>query len=116
MVPISPTDVLAKLVSERRPRPDDLCAYEAPEGAVEECIADMWSEVLRIKPIGRKDNLFDLGGDSIHIIQIASRLRQRFTIEIPAEYFFDKPTVYDLALKVQDHSGIQENTNAEEKK
>lgn len=98
----SPSEILAKLFSERRSRPD-ICVYEAPAGDVEECISNVWSEVLRIDRIGRHDSLFELGGDSLHIIQVISRLRKQLEIEISLDEFFDDPTVSGLASKVQAH-------------
>jgi acyl carrier protein len=96
----SPADILSKLLSERRPRPA-IGIYEAPESELEKSISDTWSEVLRIDQIGRHDSIFALGGDSLHMVQIASRLRKKLGIEISAWEFFDNPTISGLALRVQ---------------
>jgi aryl carrier-like protein len=42
----------------------------------QELLADIWAEVLDIEHIGVHDNLFDLGGDSLLSVQIASRAEQ----------------------------------------
>jgi acyl carrier protein len=97
----SPAEILAKLLSERRPRPA-IGTYEPPKSELEQLISDTWSEVLRIDPIGRDDSIFALGGDSLHMVQIASRLRQKLGIEITAWEFFDNPTISGLALRVKD--------------
>jgi len=48
-------------------------AYEAPAGAEEQKMARIWEEVLRLQQVGRNDNLFELGADSLHVFQIAAR-------------------------------------------
>ncbi|WP_234346828.1 condensation domain-containing protein, partial [Halomonas sp. G11] len=50
--------------------------HEAPEGEMEEALAMIWSEVLGIEKIGRHDNFFGLGGDSIQSLTLVTRLRQ----------------------------------------
>ncbi|MGA8112505.1 MAG: amino acid adenylation domain-containing protein, partial [Actinocatenispora sp.] len=55
--------------SRRRSRP--------PRGAVEEVLAEVWCEVLRLDEVGAEDNFFELGGDSIVSIQVVARARAR---------------------------------------
>ncbi|MCL7931123.1 non-ribosomal peptide synthetase [Halomonas llamarensis] len=50
--------------------------HEAPEGEAEAVLAMIWSEVLGIEQIGRHDNFFGLGGDSIQSLTLVTRLRQ----------------------------------------
>ena len=40
-------------------------AYEAPQGAIEEKLAAIWSEILHVEQVGRHDHFFDLGGHSL---------------------------------------------------
>jgi acyl-coenzyme A synthetase/AMP-(fatty) acid ligase len=51
-------------------------AYEAPAGDVEERIAKIWCDVLRVDRVGRNDNFFALGGHSLLIIQVLGQLRE----------------------------------------
>ncbi|WP_028595418.1 non-ribosomal peptide synthetase [Paenibacillus assamensis] len=48
--------------------------FMAPEGEQELLLAELWTEVLGVERIGRDDNFFQLGGDSIKAIQVSSRL------------------------------------------
>lgn len=52
-------------------------AYEAPQGELEEAIARVWSEVLKVEPIGRSDNFFQLGGHSLLVVRVVNQLRER---------------------------------------
>jgi len=49
--------------------------YAAPQGPVEQALAMLWTELLGVPRVGRHDNFFDLGGDSILSLQIVARLR-----------------------------------------
>ncbi|MET0795353.1 MAG: amino acid adenylation domain-containing protein, partial [Polyangiaceae bacterium] len=49
--------------------------YETPHGEVEEKLAAVWSELLRVPRVGRRDNFFELGGHSLLAIQVLARLR-----------------------------------------
>jgi len=57
-------------------REDSSKQYVPPETTTEKELAAIWSEVLRVDPVGRHDNFFELGGDSILSIQIIARARQ----------------------------------------
>src|SRR5256885_12845270 len=51
-------------------------ASQAPEGELETLLARIWAEVLGLERVGRSDNFFALGGDSILGLQIVSGLRR----------------------------------------
>jgi non-ribosomal peptide synthase protein (TIGR01720 family) len=61
--------------------------YEAPQGEVEQVLAALWSELLGVPRVGRHDNFFDLGGDSILSLQIVARLRARGWTLTPRQVF-----------------------------
>ncbi|WP_201326166.1 amino acid adenylation domain-containing protein, partial [Burkholderia sp. E168m23] len=50
---------------------------DAPQGAVETVLADVWQAVLKAPKVGRDDNFFELGGDSILVLQVIARARKR---------------------------------------
>ncbi|WP_258187310.1 non-ribosomal peptide synthetase [Variovorax sp. WS11] len=62
-------------------------AYEAPEGEIEQALAEVWQQVLGVERAGRHDNFFELGGDSILSLQIVARLRQRGWKITPRQMF-----------------------------
>ncbi|MBV9792208.1 MAG: SDR family oxidoreductase [Chloroflexi bacterium] len=77
-------------------------AYVAPETEVEERIAEIWQELLGIDEVGIHDNFFQLGGASLLGIQLISRLRQDFQVNLPLRALFEMPTIAELALLVED--------------
>jgi len=82
------------------PRPNLSNAYVAPTNDIETSIAEIWQELLGIEQVGIHDNLFDLGGDSLLVIQIVSRIREVLHIEVPLRAIFETPTIAELADKV----------------
>jgi len=54
-----------------------------PRTEVERRIASIWSEILGIEQVGIYDNFFELGGHSLLATQVASRLRDAFSVELP---------------------------------
>ena len=51
-------------------------AYEPPRSGLEQAIAGIWQEVLGVERVGVHDNFFDLGGHSLLVPQVQSRLRE----------------------------------------
>ncbi|RIK37179.1 MAG: polyketide synthase [Chloroflexi bacterium] len=95
-----------KPASEQAPsvsgiRPTLHSTYVAPRTAREETIANLWELLLGIQPIGIYDNFFELGGHSLLAIQLISRLRDTFQIELPVQLLFDGPTVAELTANVE---------------
>jgi amino acid adenylation domain-containing protein/natural product biosynthesis luciferase-like monooxygenase protein len=72
-------------------------AYEEPQSQTEVAVAGIWQALLHLDRIGRHDNFFELGGNSLLAIQVTSRLRQRFELEVGVRVLFESPTVADLA-------------------
>jgi hypothetical protein len=67
-----------------------------PEPGAESILAAIWSECLRVSPIGRHDNFFDLGGDSVLAARVASRLEERLATRVPLRRIFEFPTIAGL--------------------
>jgi bacitracin synthase 3 len=82
--------------------------YIAPKLPTEQLLADIWAEVLQVKRVGRNDNFFALGGDSIKGIQIAARLHQHHWL-LKVNDLLQNPTIAELAplLQKQDQSSDQ---------
>ncbi|HSF41151.1 MAG TPA: non-ribosomal peptide synthase/polyketide synthase, partial [Thermoanaerobaculia bacterium] len=73
----------------------------APRTPVEEVLAGIWAEVLRVERVGAADHFFHLGGHSLLATQVMSRLRSAFAIELPLRDLFEVPTLAELAGRVE---------------
>ena len=72
-----------------------------PQSAVETAIAEIWTEVLKIPHIGVQENFFNLGGHSLLAMQVVSRLRSAFKMNVPIQALFDAPTIAELAAWIE---------------
>jgi acyl carrier protein len=77
-------------------------AYAAPVTGVEEVLSEIWAEVLGTGPIGRNDNFFSSGGDSLLGARVVARLRSSLDVELPLEMLFRFPTVEELGSAVEE--------------
>ncbi|WP_143007534.1 non-ribosomal peptide synthetase, partial [Pseudomonas sp. 06C 126] len=95
-LPLTPN---GKLDRKALPAPDAnqaLHAYVAPQNEVQQRIAGIWQDVLKLEKIGLNDNFFELGGDSIISIQVVSRARQA-GIHFTPKDLFQHQTIQGLA-------------------
>ncbi|HEY7202229.1 MAG TPA: SDR family oxidoreductase, partial [Candidatus Dormibacteraeota bacterium] len=76
--------------------------FVEPANDLERQLADLWSETLGVSPIGVEDDLYSLGGNSLIAVQLASRVRERFQIELALTSLFDRPHVRGLAEAIQE--------------
>ncbi|MEO5934248.1 MAG: amino acid adenylation domain-containing protein, partial [Duganella sp.] len=72
----------------------------APQGELEQKLAAIWAEVLKLEQVGRDDNFFTLGGDSILTLQIVARARKA-GIRFSPRHLMEKQTVAALAAVAQ---------------
>jgi amino acid adenylation domain-containing protein len=74
---------------------------ELPSGELEELIAALFSRVLDRAEVGREEDFFDLGGDSLAAAELAAAVHGALGVEIGLRAFAGKPTVSALAQLAQ---------------
>ncbi len=72
-------------------------AYEAPRTPREEALALIWAEVLGLERVGINDNFFDLGGHSLQMVQLVSRVTSALGRRLSVKTVFQSPTVATMA-------------------
>jgi acyl carrier protein len=105
-----PEAILKALDSEKRePRPELSTAYVAPRTPEERTVAEIWARLLGVERVGVNDDFFELGGHSMVAMQLISRLRDDFQVELPVKVLFTTSafTVAEL-VRVIDQYCIQE--------
>ncbi|MEG4517839.1 MULTISPECIES: amino acid adenylation domain-containing protein [unclassified Microcoleus] len=81
-------------------RPELTRNFVAPRTNIEEVLAAIWAEVLKLEKVGIYDNFFELGGHSLLATQVISRVRQAFQVELPLHRLFESATVADFAVAI----------------
>ena len=74
-----------------------LAECEFPQGEIEKELAQIWSETLKVSPIGRNDGFFELGGDSLLATTILHKIQDIFGVELPLRVIFELQTIKALA-------------------
>jgi acyl carrier protein len=77
-------------------RPALAASYTAPQSDVEQTVADVWQEVLKVDRVGVHDNFFELGGHSLSLVHAHSKLQDRLRVDISIIDMFRLPTVSSL--------------------
>jgi amino acid adenylation domain-containing protein len=85
------------LPSPDQSRPDPEAPFVPPQTSLEKEVAEIWAELLGLERVGLHDNFFTLGGHSLLAMQLLSRLRAAFGVDLPLQPLFETPTVAHLA-------------------
>jgi acyl carrier protein len=71
--------------------------YEAPRTEAEQIVSEIWCEALHLEQVGINDNFFDLGGNSLLLVKVHSKLQEAFSKKISMVEMFRRATVVSLA-------------------
>jgi amino acid adenylation domain-containing protein len=82
-------------------------AFVAPRNPIEETIAGIWAEVLRVPSVAADDDFFELGGHSILATRVMTRIREALAVELPLKTVFESPTVAGLAIAVSQQALLE---------
>jgi amino acid adenylation domain-containing protein len=81
------------------PAPAAAARGEAPATETERALAAVWAELLG-RPAGRGDGFFDLGGHSLLAMQLLSRLRRAFGVDVPIRTVFESSPLREMAARI----------------
>ncbi|MFV2214802.1 amino acid adenylation domain-containing protein [Actinomadura sp. LOL_016] len=87
--------IARSLFTDRTPEP-----AEPPQGPLERDVAAVWSSLLNRATVGRNQNFFALGGDSLLATRLLERLQHRFAGTVSLQHFFADPTVSAIARQI----------------
>ncbi len=101
LLPSGKLDRAALATSEARSEAGSEGAAERPRTPVEEVLAGLWADVLRLDRVGREDDFFALGGHSLHATQVVARVGRALGVELSQRTLFEARTVALLAERVE---------------
>jgi 3-oxoacyl-(acyl-carrier-protein) synthase/acyl carrier protein len=97
---------LVKAPGKRRPglypRPDLRSKYTLPAGETERKLAEIWQEFFGFEQVGTRDDFFELGGDSLKVINLVAKIQKEMDVLIPIPEFFDRPYISALSEYILD--------------
>jgi len=97
-MPLTPNGKLDRknLPAPSKERPQLEQIYIAPQSHLEKLIAGIWTKLLRIDLVGIDDNFFDLGGNSLSILQVAKLIEEKLSLNLAPVNLFQYPTISGL--------------------
>ena len=102
-----PLNANGKLDRKALPEPDARLRqtdYVAPRTQLEQALAQLWQESLRVERVGINDSFFELGGHSILAIELIANLKARLNITVRLQALLANPSIAELALFIsQEH-------------
>ncbi len=78
-----------------------------PRNATEEQLVQIWEDVLD-QPVGVHDDFFEIGGHSLTIIQLSTRISEAFKCEVPVTALFEYPTIESLAALLSSQADLSQ--------
>jgi acyl transferase domain-containing protein len=84
------------------PRPDLATPFEACQSEPERLVAEIWQQLLGLDRVGRHDDFFELGGNSLIGTQLADRLRRQFRVAVPLRALFEVRTPAETAILIEE--------------
>jgi acyl carrier protein len=90
--------------------------YVAPRNEIEEKLVEIWAEILKIEPdkIGVKDDFIALGGHSLKVIRVISKVQKEFDVKMNIEKFFETPVLEAMAENISNVLWNTSEVNEEE--
>ena len=82
--------------------PDAARTRVAPEGPIQELVAELWSELLQVPDVSADDDFFALGGHSLLVSRLQARIAQRTGCEISFALIFDRPALSSFANAIEE--------------
>jgi amino acid adenylation domain-containing protein len=104
-LPELPVTANGKLDRDALPAPREAraleTAYVAPRNDLERAIGAVWREVLQLDRIGVQESFFEVGGNSLLVARLQSRLREATGRDVPVVELFRHPTIESLARSLE---------------
>ncbi|WP_051789640.1 non-ribosomal peptide synthetase [Streptomyces sp. NRRL S-1022] len=107
-LPLLPSGKLDRsALPDAAPVRSEAVAYVEPAGPLEEVLAGVWADVLKVDRVGAGDDFFELGGHSLLVTQAVSRIRDLFRVDLSIRGFLAASTLPALAAHLRVTAGAQ---------
>jgi amino acid adenylation domain-containing protein len=112
-MPLGPTGKLDRTKLPKPARPKASAATVTARNPIEEELTLMWKALLGVEEVGVEDNFFDLGGHSLLLTQLSTRINAAFYVEIPLRVMFDAPTIVAMTRVIADALATDDSGDAD---
>ena len=107
-LPLTPNGkVDRKKLPQVEPANGDRTAFVAPQNQLENDLTSIWRDLVGHDQIGVNDNFFDVGGNSLLMVQLQNRIRTQLRIDLPLVTLLERPTIRSLAAHVRQDGNVR---------
>ncbi len=100
-LPLTPNGKLdRRALPSPQTKSDQLKQPKEPRDETQRRLAQIWCEALGLQSVGIRDDFFRLGGHSLLLMHVASRIQSDFGIELSLKTLFEKTTIEGLAARI----------------
>ncbi len=99
-IPKGPTGKVRRIELAEQLKDKLTVGFDHPDTYYERMLAGIWSAVLGAERVGRHDNFFQLGGDSLQATRVIVRISREFNVDLPMRSIFESPTIEGLAVTI----------------
>ena len=111
-----PMTTSGKVDRRALPKPErQLQGYRAPRTPEEGILCGIYADLLSLERVGIDDNFFALGGHSLLAMQLASRVRRAFGVELALRTVFGAPTVAELIAQLPKAQEVSTSSTRQER-
>ena len=107
-----------KIDRKALPVPDSISSSNTiisqPKSETEKEILEIWKETLNLSAISTSDNFFNIGGNSILLIQVATRVQKKYNIELEVVKLFEYPTISSFSSFLTSNTENNNSVNEEQ--
>lgn len=94
-------------------RPALSAAFEEPATPIENELARSWRELLGVERVGRNDDFFELGGQSMIAMRLFAWIRRHYQVDMPLATLFEAPTIAQCARVIAAQLGVEDVAESE---
>lgn len=115
-LPLTPSGKVDRraLPEPQQNRSDFNESFALPQTETEKKMSDVWFQLLDIKPIGSHDDFFELGGNSLQVVQLSQLIEKTFRVKLPISTFFKNSTLKALSKTLESIIETQKDTDVKE--
>ena len=84
--------------------PQQSKSYVAPKTETEIKLAEIWSDILKIKQIGTDEDFFEIGGHSMVAVTLMVKIEKALGVRLPLAILFDNSTIHDMGVLIDQKS------------
>ncbi|MCW8128235.1 non-ribosomal peptide synthetase [Microbulbifer halophilus] len=111
-IPLTPNGKVDRRALPAPAEPLQRRQLRPPRTRLEETLVAIWREVLGLEEVGIDDHFFEIGGDSVHLVQMQTRLRSSLGADVSLRELYAHPELAELAVQLERRTAVPQRTSA----